>query len=73
MKEETLTIIRSCCFILGICIGFFCIYLQGIEYENDFVYVPLAVIMGGLLLFFTTSFIFIDTEKAQQKIGDVKE
>ena len=66
MKEITLLILRTFCFIFGICIGFFGIYLQGIEYDNDFVYIILAIITGGSLLFFSTSFLFINTEKEPQ-------
>ena len=73
MKEKSLTRLRWICFGIGIFLGFLNIYLQDIEYGNDLLYTIMVVVMGVGLLFYATAFIFIDTEKAQQKIGDVKE
>lgn len=63
MKESTLTIITTTCFIIGIIIAGLCIHLKHIDYENEFIYIPLAIIMGCSFVFFGTGFILINTEE----------
>ena len=73
MKEQTLTRLRCICFGIGLTIGFSCIYLQEIDPVNDLVYLIMVMVMGGMLLLFSTGFIFIDTEKALDSFQKVDE